>query len=82
MWYEILTPVIAGLIRNLSGWIESSLKDGEVSVYEWTQLGATVVKTVVLSIGLMYGLNMDPLMASAATVAFQVGISEVKRITA
>lgn len=79
MDFTIAIPFIAGGIRNLSGWFETSLKDGVISTYEWSALGKTVIEVAVLAFGAIYGLNLDVVQASSLAVVASVLISKFKR---
>jgi hypothetical protein len=82
MDYTLLVIPGAAILRNVAGWLENSMQDGKVSTYEWGQLGGTVLKFVVIAVGLMYGLNLDPITASAGALLADIGISTVKKIGA
>ena len=53
----ILVGALAGLLRNVAGWIENSYKDGIASSYEWKQLLATVIQYVGQTAILFLGIN-------------------------
>ncbi len=64
---SMLAPVGVGIVRSLTGWFENAIEDGSISAFEWEQLGSTVVRTGLLSLGLIWGLNLDPVAASAGS---------------
>lgn len=80
MDYTILAPVVAGAIRNVAGWLESSLKDGKVSAYEWGQLGSSMLQVVVISVAAYFGLGADIMTASGLGVLGSIGISTLKKV--
>lgn len=51
-----ILALVAGLIRNVAGFLENALRDGVITTYEWKQLAGTVVAYIgtinVLAIGL------------------------------
>ena len=61
-----LTGVGAAVLRNASGWLHKALEDGKISTYEWGQLGATVVRVTMITVGLNLGLGLDAVAASAS----------------
>ena len=73
MNWEQLVPIGAGLFRSIAGWLENAAEDGVISSFEWTLLGATIFRVVVLSVSAVYGLGLD--IPSAAGLA--VGIDFV-----
>jgi len=74
----VIVGAVTGLLRNVAGWAENALEDGEVSDYEWGQLGATVVKTIILTASLHYGLGLDNLASAAGAVALDFIIRALK----
>lgn len=68
----------AGLLRNVAGWLENAMEDGKISDYEWGLLGATVTRTVVLTVGLYYGLGLEPLAAASCGVVSDLIINALK----
>lgn len=47
----------APLVRNIGGWAKNAFTDGEVSPYEWKQLGETVVSISIITIFVYFGWN-------------------------
>ena len=79
MDWTILAVPIGATVRNLAGWLENALKDGKVSKYEWGQLGSTILKVGVLSVGAILGLGMDPVSATGVGVMADFGINALKK---
>lgn len=79
MNWTLVIPVIAGGIRNIAGWLENSLKDGEIQSYEWGRLLGTVIEVVIISISAMYGLGMDAAQASGIGILGSFILSAVKK---
>jgi len=75
----VLTTVGAGLVRNIAGWLENAMQDGEITSYEWGQLGATVFRVTLLGIGAAFGLGLDPLAASGSAIVADYIISAIKK---
>lgn len=46
-----------GIARSFFGWAENALKDGKISKFEISQLGATVVRVGMIAVALFYGVN-------------------------
>jgi len=79
MDWTLLAIPGAALLRNIAGWLENSLKDGTINGYEWGQLGKTILEVAVISVAVMYGLNLDPVQASGVGLLGSIGISAVKK---
>lgn len=72
------------LVRGIAGWIENAFDDGEVSSLEWSQLGGTVVRIGIISLGLFYGLDglgldVSALGASAGAVVIDFILKAFKK---
>ena len=61
----ILAAVSAGLLRNIAGWLENSLKDGAIDEFEVKQLGGTMIKYFASVSLLMLGLPVEQAVAGA-----------------
>ena len=46
-----------GISRSIAGWWENALEDSKVSTFEWGQLGATVIRTSVITGALYFGIE-------------------------
>lgn len=77
--FPILAPAITSLARSLLGWWENASEDGKFSPYEWGQLGATVIRVVVIYSGLSVGLQLEPLAASVGTIVVDLIVSKLKK---
>jgi hypothetical protein len=75
----ILSPILGGIIRNLSGWVENALKDGKISSYEWGQLLATTIQVAVIGYSAVM-LGADPLVGAGAGILGSMAISTVKKV--
>ncbi|MFH1528700.1 MAG: hypothetical protein ABIG69_18995 [Bacteroidota bacterium] len=71
-----VTAVSAGLLRNVAGWLENSLKDGKVDEFEIRQLAGTIIKYFASVSILMIGLPID--QAVVGTFILDVGASALK----
>lgn len=73
-----ILAIIAGLVRNVSGWAENALKDGVIESYEWRQLAGTLAMYIgtinVMSIGL------DPTMATTVAIILDMVKGSLKGI--
>ena len=79
MDWSLIIPVIAGGIRNIAGWLETSLKDGKIDTYEIGKLFGTILEVGVISISVMYGLGLDAVQASGIGVLGSFIISAIKK---
>ena len=82
MNWVIIAPVVAGGLRNVIGYVENCLKDGKMDVYEWGQLGKTVIENVTIAVAAMFGLGMDPVQASGLAVLGSFLLSAIKKSAA
>lgn len=77
--WTIFVPVVGGVIRNLSGWIENALQDGQITSYEFRQLIATTIQVCVIAYASMYGIGLDAISATGIGILGSLGISAVKK---
>ena len=77
--YSQLSIVGVGIARSVAGFFENALEDGKISTYEWSQLGATVFRTALLSLGLIFGLDLDPLAASGSAFVLDFLVSKLSK---
>ena len=75
----ILAPIFAGVLRNAAGWIENSLKDNEISKYEWGQLLATTIQVAIIGYAAVV-MGADPLVGAGAGVLGSMAISTAKKV--
>lgn len=80
MDYTWLWPIGAGLLRNVGGWLQTSLEDNKIQSYEWAMLGKTMIEVVVLAVAAHFGLGTDLLQSSGLAVLGSLGISTAKKI--
>ncbi len=60
-----IVAVSAGLLRNVAGWLENSLKDGVIDDFEVKQLAGTIIKYFASISILMLGLPIDQAVVGA-----------------
>jgi len=48
-----IASVLPTLLRSVAGWLENALEDGEISRFEWKQLGSTFFRIFIQSASLM-----------------------------
>ena len=60
----VLPAVGAAVFRNVIGWLQNSMKDGEIQKYEWNRLGKTLIGYVGGIIILSQGLPLDTSIAA------------------
>lgn len=75
-WSLLLIPG-AALGRAVFGWLENSLEDHQITLPEWQQLGATVVRMGVPMVALVAGLNVNPAVAAGAITLFDIVIVKI-----
>lgn len=78
-WSILIVPAGA-VIRGVAGWAENAFADGEISKFEWKQLGETVLRVGIIGLALLFGLHLDPMTATGAAIATDFGLSAVKNI--
>ena len=74
-----LSIIGVGLVRSVSGWLENAFEDGKISSYEWAQLGSTIIRTALLSLGLMFGFDLEPIAASGSAFVLDFLASKLSR---
>lgn len=77
MNWEQLVPIGAGLFRSIAGWLENAAEDGVISRFEWTMLGATILRIGVLSVSAIYGLELDIPTASGLAIGIDFVLSKL-----
>ena len=77
MNWEQLVPIGAGLLRSIAGWLENAAEDGVYSRFEWTQLGATILRVIVLSVSARYGLELDVPSAAGLAIGIDFVLSKL-----
>ena len=55
---EIIPIVVIPVARGIAGWLEKALADGEISEFEWKQLGETILRIGVPAAALCYGFQL------------------------
>lgn len=76
---EFLIPILAGAVRNISGWATNALKDGKISKYELTLLAGTIVEVSVIALSAMYGLGLNVEEASGLGILASFALSGIKK---
>lgn len=71
-----LLALLAGLIRNVAGWLENALKDGKIEAYEWKQLIGTII-AYIGTINVM-AIGLDPEIATAVMIIIDILRSALK----
>lgn len=61
----LIIAIVIGLFRNILGWAENALQDGQITPYEWKMLGTTIVKYFSYVMVLMVGLPLDQAIVAA-----------------
>lgn len=72
----VIAAILAGLLRNIAGWIENFYKDGIIDSYDIKQLFGTIIKYFVCIMLLMPGVPIG--QAIAGSFVLDVGSSALK----
>jgi len=72
----LLIPLVA-LGRALLGWIENAFEDGTISLPEWKQLGATIVRMGTPMVALVWGLNISPEISAGIVTILDIVIVKI-----
>lgn len=72
-----IAAILAGLLRNISGWVENAYKDGSVEPYEIKQLYGTITKYFAAIMLLMLGVPIE--QAIAGSFVLDIGASTLKK---
>ena len=75
----ILAPVIAGVVRNVAGWVENALADGKITSYEWGQLLSTTLQVAIIGYAAVM-MGMDPMVGAGAGILGSMAISTAKKV--
>lgn len=59
-----------GLVRNIFGWLENSLRDGKIQKYEWKKLGKTMVEYFIGIYFLSQGMPIPTAIAGTFGLDF------------
>lgn len=71
-----IAAILAGFLRNISGWIENTYKDGKVEPYEIKQLYGTITKYFAAILLLMLGFPIE--QAVTGSFILDIGSSTIK----
>mgnify|MGYP003394880873 CR=1 FL=1 len=71
-----IAAILAGLLRNIAGWLVNTYKDGKVDEYEIKQLFGTIVQYFSSVMLLMVGMPVEQAVAGAFVL--DVGSSALK----
>lgn len=74
----VVAAIVAGLLRNIAGWLVNTYKDGKVDEYEIKQLFGTIVQYFASVMLLMTGMPIE--QAVAGSFLADVGTSALKKI--
>jgi len=67
------------IIRNIAGWAENALQDGQISKYEFAELTKTIVSMGITGTFLYFGL--DGVGIDGAAIGAAVGAFIIDKIT-
>lgn len=84
MLTEIATLVGIPVLRSVVGWTENAFKDGQISGFEWRQLGETVIRVGMIGAATYFGLNgmgidINAFGAGASAVLVDFVLSAIKK---
>jgi len=72
-WSLLLIPGVS-LGRAVLGWVENAFADGVVNLLEWRKLAETVVRMGTPMCALVFGLNIDPVVAAGLVTIFDISV--------
>ena len=80
-WSPLLI-IGAGTLRSVLGWLKTSLADGEISEFEWRELGVCVIRVGVLGTIVLYfpGLDLSGFEAAIAGFAVDMIFNQVRKL--
>jgi len=78
-WQILLMSIGTAVLRNIGGWINESLKDNEIQDYEYAKLAQTIVQTIIVSLGLHYGIGLDALSSSFGAILYDIVLKNIKK---
>jgi len=65
----VLAIIIAPIVRSASGWLENALEDGMIDKFEWSELGATVVRVGMMTGAAYFGFQFAGIDINAVAAA-------------
>jgi len=68
--------LVVPILRAAGGWLQNSLKDGEISLPEWKEGGATIIRVGLITLATYYGLNGLGVDVSAIAAGFSAFIMD------
>lgn len=78
MWIELGTIIGLPVLRSVAGWLENALEDGEISPFEWGELGATVFRMGAIGAGIYFGFDVSAFAAAGAALLSDFILKAVK----
>ncbi|MBI2005367.1 MAG: hypothetical protein HYS80_01235 [Candidatus Aenigmarchaeota archaeon] len=70
-------PVAIVVGRNLVGWVQNSLKDGEIQPYEWNQLIQTTLRLGAVAVLAYFGVGAVVEGISATDATAMAGLADL-----
>lgn len=67
-WITLAISIAAGMARNVAGWLEAAWEDKKIDEYEWKQLISTTFRVALISLGVTFGFDVEPIAAATITV--------------
>ena len=75
-WSLIWIPGVA-LGRGILGWLENALQDKKIDLPEWQKLGATIIRMGVPMAALIWGFNVDEVVAAGTITLLDIIIMKI-----
>ena len=72
-----IAAILAGLLRNIAGWLVNTYKDGKVDKYEIRQLFGTIIQYFASIMLLSQGMSIE--QAVAGSFVLDTGASALKK---
>jgi hypothetical protein len=76
-WASILTIVGVPTCRAISGWLENAMKDGEISPFEWQQLGSTILRVGFIATATYFGIEGMGFDVTILGAAFSAAVLDI-----
>ena len=69
MVWDIVTLIVVPALRSVGGWLEKSLEDGKIDLFEWKKLGATILRIGLPVTFAYFGLEAADIHVDVLAVA-------------
>lgn len=78
----LIASIGVGVLRNISGWVNTATADGKIQSYELIELGKTTLRIGIYGTIIHYGFNISEGMVAAGIAFFaDIVIEQVRKLT-